>query len=54
MGCSLLACNAAVALQAATGKTVALVDSHSLQFGTVGALMDVQTVHHVGELVRAI
>jgi pilus assembly protein CpaE len=50
VGCSLLACNAAVALQAATGKSVALVD-YSLQFGTVGAIMDVQTVHHVGELV---
>jgi pilus assembly protein CpaE len=49
VGCTLLACNLALALQSATQKRVALVD-YSLQFGSVGALLNQQAAHTVAEL----
>src|SRR5579859_4156264 len=51
VGCSVLACNLAVALYQATQKRVALVD-YSLQFGTVGSLLNIRSPHHIGELAR--
>ncbi|HMA34903.1 MAG TPA: AAA family ATPase [Chloroflexia bacterium] len=50
VGCSILACNLSMGLQDATGKRVALLD-YSLQFGTIGSLLDLQSPHHLGELV---
>jgi len=49
VGCTLLACNLAVALQTAPQRRVALID-YSLQFGSVGALLNVQSPHTVAEL----
>jgi len=50
VGCTLLAANLAIALQRATQKRVALVD-YSLQFGTIGSLLNVQSIHNLSELV---
>jgi pilus assembly protein CpaE len=50
VGCTLLASNLALALQRATQKRVALVD-YSLQFGTVGSLLNLQSLHNLAELV---
>jgi pilus assembly protein CpaE len=50
VGCTLLATNLAIALQRATQKRVALVD-YSLQFGTIGSLLNVQSIHNLSELV---
>ncbi|HMA33501.1 MAG TPA: AAA family ATPase [Chloroflexia bacterium] len=48
-GCTLLACNVAIALAQATRKRVALVD-YSLQFGNIGTLLNLQSIHTVAEL----
>jgi pilus assembly protein CpaE len=50
VGCTVLAANLAIALQHATQKRVALVD-YSLQFGTIGSLLNVQSIHNLAELV---
>jgi pilus assembly protein CpaE len=50
VGCTVLAANLAIALQRATQKRVALVD-YSLQFGTIGSLLNVQSIHNLSELV---
>jgi pilus assembly protein CpaE len=50
VGCTLVATNLAIALQRATQKRVALVD-YSLQFGTIGSLLNVQSIHNLSELV---
>lgn len=49
-GCSVVAANLAVALRQVTGKRVALVD-YSLQFGTLGTILDVSPLHTLAELV---
>ena len=46
VGCTLLATNLAIALRSVTGKSVALVD-YSLQFGSVGAMLNLQSFHTV-------
>ncbi len=50
VGCTLLAANLAVALRARTQKRVALVD-YSLQFGTIGTMINVQATYTLAELV---
>jgi len=50
VGCTMLAVNLAVALHDLTKKRVALVD-YSLQFGTVSALLNIQSIHNLAELV---
>ncbi|HUS15134.1 MAG TPA: P-loop NTPase, partial [Chloroflexia bacterium] len=50
VGCSVLACNVAMALHQATNKRVALLD-YSLQFGTIGALLNLQSPRTLGELL---
>ncbi len=50
VGCTLLACNLAVAMQRITGKPTALVD-YSLQFGTVASVLNLQSLHSVAELM---
>jgi pilus assembly protein CpaE len=49
VGCTLLATNLAIALRSVTGKSVALVD-YSLQFGSVGSMLNLQSFHTVAEL----
>jgi pilus assembly protein CpaE len=51
VGCTLLACNVAIALERATKKRVALVD-YSLQFGNVGTLLNLHSLHNVAELAN--
>ncbi|HUS13668.1 MAG TPA: AAA family ATPase [Chloroflexia bacterium] len=48
-GCTLLACNVAIALAQLTRKRVALVD-YSLQFGNIGTMLNIQSIHNVVEL----
>ena len=50
VGCTLLACNLGIALQWATKTPTALVD-YSLQFGTVGTTLNLQSTHTVSELL---
>ena len=50
VGCTLLAVNLAVALHEMTKKRIALVD-YSLQFGTIGTLLNIQSIHNLAELV---
>jgi pilus assembly protein CpaE len=50
VGCTLVACNIAIALARSTKKRVALVD-YSLQFGTIATLLNLQSIHNLSELV---
>jgi pilus assembly protein CpaE len=50
VGCTLLAASLAVSLRSTTGKRVALVD-YSLQFGTIGTMLNVLSIHTLAELV---
>ena len=49
VGCTVLACNLAIALRRLTNKRVALID-YSLQFGTIGTQLNIQSAHSVAEL----
>ena len=50
VGCTVVAVNLAIALHTLTKKRVALVD-YSLQFGTIGTLLNIQSIHNLAELV---
>ena len=52
-GCSLMACNLAIALAQTTSKRVALVDG-SLQFGDIGVLLNLQSGQTIADVTKRI